>query len=246
MMGGAFSEGGNVTPAAEFNIYVDPEAAARVLACGAPITMIPLDCTHQALTTGSRLERLRSIEAASREQRPELERLRAVEAVAQEQALELQRLRTVDAAAQEQTLELERLRIVEAAAAKQAQALAKAIVDGESGHEQVAKLKSTLKAVKAELDRQRMLEASIKEQLNVSNRLVRQQALVVQRFEREMQSVRTEIASARAETAEYKAAYNEACNLLIPIRLRRPLPDFVKRPMRLVKRALGSAVSIRA
>jgi purine nucleosidase len=61
MMGGAFSEGGNITPAAEFNIFVDPEAAARVLGCGTPITMIPLDCTHQALTTGPRLEKLRSI-----------------------------------------------------------------------------------------------------------------------------------------------------------------------------------------
>ena len=60
VMGGAFSEGGNITPAAEFNVFVDPEAAARVLACGAPITMIPLDCTHQALTTKARLERLRA------------------------------------------------------------------------------------------------------------------------------------------------------------------------------------------
>lgn len=61
IMGGAFSEGGNITPAAEFNIYVDPEAAARVLACSAPITMIPLDCTHQALTSAPRLEKLRAI-----------------------------------------------------------------------------------------------------------------------------------------------------------------------------------------
>ncbi len=61
LMGGAFSEGGNITPAAEFNIFVDPEAAKRVLDCGAPITMIPLDCTHQALTTSTRLERLRAI-----------------------------------------------------------------------------------------------------------------------------------------------------------------------------------------
>ena len=61
IMGGAFSEGGNITPAAEFNIYVDPEAAVRVLECGAPITMIPLDCTHQALTTPPRLEKLRRI-----------------------------------------------------------------------------------------------------------------------------------------------------------------------------------------
>jgi purine nucleosidase len=61
LMGGSFSEGGNVTPAAEFNIYVDPEAAVRVFECGAPITMIPLDCTHQARTTGARLAKLRSM-----------------------------------------------------------------------------------------------------------------------------------------------------------------------------------------
>lgn len=61
LMGGAFSEGGNVTPAAEFNIYVDPEAAAKVFSCGAPITMITLDCTHQALSTDQRLARLRAI-----------------------------------------------------------------------------------------------------------------------------------------------------------------------------------------
>jgi purine nucleosidase len=61
LMGGAFSEGGNVTPSAEFNIYVDPEAAVRVFTCGAPITMIPLDCTHKALNTTARLEKLRQI-----------------------------------------------------------------------------------------------------------------------------------------------------------------------------------------
>jgi purine nucleosidase len=61
LMGGAFSEGGNITPAAEFNIYVDPEAAAKVLSCGVPVTMIPLDCTHQALTTKRRLEKLKAI-----------------------------------------------------------------------------------------------------------------------------------------------------------------------------------------
>lgn len=61
LMGGTFSEGGNITPAAEFNIHVDPEAAHRVLECGASITMIPLDVTHQALTTERRLDKLRSI-----------------------------------------------------------------------------------------------------------------------------------------------------------------------------------------
>ncbi|RXH54615.1 nucleoside hydrolase [Granulicella sibirica] len=59
LMGGSMSEAGNITPAAEFNFYVDPEAAARVFGSGAPITMIPLDCTHQALITDARLEMLR-------------------------------------------------------------------------------------------------------------------------------------------------------------------------------------------
>jgi purine nucleosidase len=60
LMGGSMSEGGNITAAAEFNIYVDPHAAARVFSSGAPITMIPLDCTHQALITDARLEVLRT------------------------------------------------------------------------------------------------------------------------------------------------------------------------------------------
>ena len=54
MMGGAYFEVGNVTPAAEFNVYVDPEAARAVLASGVPTTVVPLDCTHKALTTRAR------------------------------------------------------------------------------------------------------------------------------------------------------------------------------------------------
>jgi purine nucleosidase len=58
-MGGGFFEGGNVTPTAEFNIYVDPQAARLVFEAGVPITLIPLDCTHQALTTKARVEKFR-------------------------------------------------------------------------------------------------------------------------------------------------------------------------------------------
>lgn len=61
MMGGGFFEGGNITPAAEFNIYVDPEAARDVMASGMPITMIPLDLTHKLLTLSERVERLRAL-----------------------------------------------------------------------------------------------------------------------------------------------------------------------------------------
>jgi inosine-uridine nucleoside N-ribohydrolase len=61
VMGGAGFELGNVTPAAEFNIHVDPHAAAIVLDSGIPVTMIPLDVTHQVLTTPPRLEALRAL-----------------------------------------------------------------------------------------------------------------------------------------------------------------------------------------
>ena len=61
IMGGACFELGNVTPAAEFNIHVDPHAAAIVIESGVPITMMPLDVTHQLLTTPPRLNALRTL-----------------------------------------------------------------------------------------------------------------------------------------------------------------------------------------
>lgn len=61
LMGGAYFEVGNITPAAEFNIYVDPEAADIVLRSGVKITMLPLDVTHRALATPARLAALKSI-----------------------------------------------------------------------------------------------------------------------------------------------------------------------------------------
>jgi inosine-uridine nucleoside N-ribohydrolase len=57
LMGGAIAEG-NVTPAAEFNIWADPEAAARVFASGIDLTMIGLDVTHKALFTPAHEQRL--------------------------------------------------------------------------------------------------------------------------------------------------------------------------------------------
>ena len=58
VMGGACFELGNVTPAAEFNIHTDPHAAAVVFASGVSLTMIPLDVSHQVLTTPPRLATL--------------------------------------------------------------------------------------------------------------------------------------------------------------------------------------------
>jgi inosine-uridine nucleoside N-ribohydrolase len=59
LMGGAIAEG-NVTPAAEFNVWADPEAAARVFASGIDVTMVGLDVTHQALVTERHAEQLRA------------------------------------------------------------------------------------------------------------------------------------------------------------------------------------------
>jgi inosine-uridine nucleoside N-ribohydrolase len=64
-MGGAIAEG-NITPAAEFNSFVDPEAAAAVFASGIPITMVGLDVTHRALFTRAHAEQLRDAGRAGR------------------------------------------------------------------------------------------------------------------------------------------------------------------------------------
>jgi purine nucleosidase len=61
LMGGGFFEGGNVTPTAEFNIYVDPHAADVVFRSGIPIVVMPLDVTHKALTTAKRVQAFRAL-----------------------------------------------------------------------------------------------------------------------------------------------------------------------------------------
>lgn len=61
LMGGAYFEVGNITPAAEFNIYVDPEAADIVFRSGVPLTVMPLDVTHKVLTTRPRIEAIRDL-----------------------------------------------------------------------------------------------------------------------------------------------------------------------------------------
>ena len=65
LMGGAIGEG-NVTPAAEFNIWVDPEAAQRVFTSRVPLHMVGLDVTHQALLTPSHVRRLAASGASGR------------------------------------------------------------------------------------------------------------------------------------------------------------------------------------
>ena len=61
LMGGGYFEGGNTTPAAEFNIYVDPHAAHVVFASGVKLTKAPLDVTHKALMNRKFIEDLRAL-----------------------------------------------------------------------------------------------------------------------------------------------------------------------------------------
>ena len=61
LMGGAYFEVGNITPAAEFNIYVDPEAAEIVFQSGVSLVVMPLDVTHKVLTTRPRIDAIRAI-----------------------------------------------------------------------------------------------------------------------------------------------------------------------------------------
>jgi len=61
MMGGGLFEGGNVTPTAEFNIYVDPHAAKIVFDAQIPLVVMPLDVTHKALTSTKRIDAFRAL-----------------------------------------------------------------------------------------------------------------------------------------------------------------------------------------
>jgi len=62
LMGGAYFEVGNITPAAEFNIYVDPQAAEIVFKSGVDIVVMPLDVTHKALVTKARNDAFRALD----------------------------------------------------------------------------------------------------------------------------------------------------------------------------------------
>ena len=61
LMGGAMREAGNTTPSAEFNILEDPDAAHIVMHCARPLTIVPLDVTHQVLVSRNRLEQIREL-----------------------------------------------------------------------------------------------------------------------------------------------------------------------------------------
>jgi purine nucleosidase len=62
LMGGARSEGGNITASAEYNVYADPHAAQTVFSAGCKLVALGLDCTHQVLTTPERIAAIRALD----------------------------------------------------------------------------------------------------------------------------------------------------------------------------------------
>jgi purine nucleosidase len=65
MVGGAWREAGDVTAAAEFHVYCDPTAARQVMRCGAPLTLLPLDVTRQAVFSPTELLHLPNPESSA-------------------------------------------------------------------------------------------------------------------------------------------------------------------------------------
>ncbi len=64
LMGGGHFAGGNITPMAEFNVFVDPQAAAAVFESGLKLVMMPLDVTHKAISTPPRIDAFRQLGTA--------------------------------------------------------------------------------------------------------------------------------------------------------------------------------------
>lgn len=64
VMGGARSEGGNITPSAEFNVWADPEAADEVMRSGLAVTLFGLDVTHQVRATDERISAIEALDTA--------------------------------------------------------------------------------------------------------------------------------------------------------------------------------------
>jgi hypothetical protein len=215
------------------------------------------------------LERLRAVEASAQEQGPlyakavadaeslgeEVARLTAAMKT-MESALE--RLRSVEATAQEQEQALARAVADAESAREDAATLMTALrtIEGELEHLRNAE---TAAGDKTEAEAR-----AIRAQLNTLDRLGRQQTLMVRRAQRELLDSREkarraqrelldsreearraqrELLDSREEALRYKVAYETSCSLIIPFRLRKSLPESLKRPLRLIKRAVNSLAS---
>jgi chromosome segregation ATPase len=187
------------------------------------------------------LERLRAFEqhaAAIPAMTTELERLRKVEETAREQVAVMARLAGDAASAR---AEAEGYRRSAAALETEFQRMRS---DLTATREDLASTREESASLVEQRDRARDELSAVQSQLDASMSLARQQSLTSQRSLMEVILVRQELDRCKAEYQQeldgYKMAYQEAADLLIPLRVRRALPEPLKAPSRAIKRALRS------
>jgi ubiquinone/menaquinone biosynthesis C-methylase UbiE len=171
---------------------------------------------------------------------------------------ELERLRQVEAAAREQSAAVAQM-VSDAASARAEAADTKRVSEALQLH--VERLQTDLDLARKEISglREDLEDAQercsgIEAQMEASASISRQQSLTVQRTLLELQSARREIEDYKREIEvynrdvedhkqeleNYKSAYSQAANLLIPLRIRRLIPEPLKSPLRVLKRTLHS------
>jgi len=189
------------------------------------------------------LERLRAVEDKVREDAPAMSQALQDASRLPVMQLELEGLR---AEAENLRSEVDSLR-AEAAEYK---------LTGEALHHQLQRLGKELdsmqeekRALLEELQGEREEGSATQSQLVVSASLARQQSMTVQRsllqvrmMREELENCKKELENSRQELAGYRAGYQQAASLLIPLRIRRAVPDSFKPPLRAVKRVLRSVL----
>jgi SAM-dependent methyltransferase len=167
------------------------------------------------------------------EVKAELERLRAVEQNAREQGPAIAKALNDAAAVPALQAELERLRKMEVASREHAAVVARLEIEFERTRRDLAASREEAVSLTEDRDQAQDELSAARSKLDASMSLTRQQSLTSQRSMSNLISVRQEL-------DQYKSHYQQAAGLLIPLRVRRALPEPVKTPLRAIKRALRS------
>src|ERR1019366_1029954 len=167
------------------------------------------------------------------EVKAELERLRAVEQNAREQGPAIAKALNDAAAVPALQAELERLRKMEVASREHAAVVARLEIEFERTRRDLAASREEAVSLTEDRDQAQDELSAARSKLDASMSLARQQSLTSQRSMSDLISVRQEL-------DQYKSRYQQAAGLLIPLRVRRALPEPVKTPLRAIKRALRS------
>ncbi len=211
---------------------------------GVSLYIQTVNVTDMAAATKAELERLRAVEQSFREQGPAIAKAMSDAAAIPALNAELDRLRQVEATAREQAVVMARLASDAASARAEAAGYKRAgdtlEVEFQSVRRDLAATQDDLASARDEIsslaeqnDRARDELSASKAQLDAVMSLARQQSLTSQRSMMELLGVRQEL-------DQYKSEYQQAANLLIPLRVRRAVPEPLKAPLRTFKRAVRS------